>query len=487
MRAVPGRTDRIVVIGAGLGGLSAALHLAGAGREVTVLERSSVPGGRCGRLEVDGYTFDTGPTVLTMPELVQRTLAPVGESLEVWLDLVRLDPAYRARFADGSTLDVHADLDVMIESIRAECGTSDADGFRRFVTWLSELYRLESPNFIDRNLDSLGGLIGRPMIDLVRMGALRRLGPKVGEFVQDPRLRRLFTFQAMYAGLAPAQALAIYAVIAYMDTIAGVYFPLGGMHALPRALAGAAAKHGVRFRYDTTVARIETVNRRATAVITSTGERIIADVVIVNADLPTAYAELLGRPAPKLNYSPSCVVVHVGSDVRLSDAHHTIDFGAHWDRTFTEIIDEGKVMSDPSFLLTTPTITDASLAPDGRNSHYVLFPTPNLDHRSPIDWASAGPSYLDHIAATLDARGYPGFDRGEVIRMVTPADWAASGLAAGTPFAAAHSLLQTGPFRASTLDREIENLVFCGSNTQPGVGVPMVLLSGGLAAQRVTG
>jgi phytoene desaturase len=488
VRTVPGPTQRVVVVGAGLGGLSAALHLCGAGREVTVLERADGPGGRCGLMQVDGYSFDTGPTVLTMPDIVARTFEAVGESMSDWLDLRRLDPAYRARFADGTSLDVHADLDVMIDSIRSECGAADADGFGRFVDWLSELYRLELPHFIDRNLDSPLDLLGRPLLDLLRMGAMRRLAPKVGDFVRDERLRRLFTFQAMYAGLAPARALAIYAVITYMDSVAGVYFPRGGMHALPRGLAGAAEKHGVQFRYGVDVTRIETAAARATAVITATGERIEADVVVVNADLPTAIAELLGRRPPKLVYSPSCVLVHAGAATSFpGTAHHTIEFGREWNRTFTEIIDKGTLMSDASFLLSTPTLSDPSLAPAGRHSYYALFPTPNLAHRDRMDWATTGPRYLDEILGTLDARGYPGLGDAEVLRMVTPADWAAGGLAAGAPFAAAHSLRQTGPFRPPTLDRSIENLVFCGSNTQPGVGVPMVLLSGGLAAQRVTG
>jgi phytoene desaturase len=493
MRTVPGRTERIVVVGAGLGGLAAALHLTGAGRQVTVLERAEVPGGRCGLLQDGGYSFDTGPTVLTMPELVEQALGAVGESLPDWLTLHRLDPAYRARFADGTSLDVHSDVDVMADSIRDHCGPGDAAGFRRFVDWLGELYRLEMPHFVDRNLDSPLGLAGRPMLDLVRMGALRRLAPKVGDFVQDERLRRLFTFQAMYAGLAPAQALAIYAVITYMDSVRGVYFPEGGMHALPRALAGAGEKHGVEFRYGTTAQRIEIAAGRARAVITAEGERIPADVVVVNADLPTAQRELLGRTPRRRRYSPSCVVVHVGAPSTYPGAHpdpshHVISFGQAWDTTFEQIIDRGEVMSDPSFLLTTPTLTDPSLAPAGRNAHYALFPAPNLDHRHPIDWEREQPRYLDSIRHTLQERGFGDLiGRAETCHVVTPRDWQASGLAAGAPFAAAHTFGQTGPFRAPTLDRRIENLLYCGSNTQPGVGVPMVLISGRLAAQRVTG
>ena len=486
-----GPTDRVVVVGAGLGGLSAALHLAGAGREVTVVERESVPGGRCGLITDGGYRFDTGPTVLTMPELVARPLQAVGEELDDWLQLHRLDPAYRARFADGSTIDVRADVLDMADEIRAVCGSRDADGWLHYVEFLRELYRIEMPHFIERNLDSPLQLVNAPLARLAALGGFRRLSRTVARYVRDERLRRLFSFQAMYAGLAPAQALAIYAVITYMDCVAGVYFPDGGMHAVPRALAGAAEKHGVRLRYGTTVTAIDVVQGRARGVLTSSGERIAADVVVVNADLPTAYAELLpGHATPRrvrrLRYSPSAVVLHAGSSTEFDGlAHHTIDFGAAWDATFAEIIDRGQVMSDPSFLLTSPTRTDPSLAPPGRHAYYALFPAPNT--RGRVDWTTQRDDYRAHIFETLEKRGYPGFEAGiETEHLVTPADWAAMGLAAGAPFAAAHTFGQTGPFRPATLDRRIENLVFCGSNTQPGVGVPMVLVSGELAAQRIT-
>jgi phytoene desaturase len=492
VRTVPGPTESVVIVGAGLGGLSAALHLAGAGRRVTVLERAGVPGGRCGRLVQDGYRFDTGPTVLTLPELVAQPLSAVGEELGSWLRLRRLDPAYRARFSDGSTIHVRAGTDAMADEIRQTCGPADAAGYLRFVEYLRALYAVEFPTFIDRNLDSPAQLVGVPLARLAAMRGFGRLGTAVGRFVRDDRLRRLFSFQAMYAGLAPARALAIYAVITYMDTVAGVFFPEGGMHAVPTALAAAAAKHGVEFRYDTTVTDVELAGGRARAVRTAAGERITADVVVINADLPTAYAELLtDLPTPRrvrrLRYSPSAVVLHAGSRGEFPDpAHHTIDFGRAWDATFTEIIDRGEVMSDPSFLVTTPTVTEPALAPPGRHAHYVLFPAPNLRGRP--DWVTGGAAYRDHIVDTLERRGFPGFGAGiETERLVTPADWRDQGLALGAPFAAAHTFGQTGPFRSPTLSREVENLVFCGSNTQPGVGVPMVLVSGRLAAERITG
>ena len=492
MRTVPGPTDSVVVVGAGLGGLSAALHLAGAGRVVTVLEQGDGPGGRAGVQQESGYTFDTGPTVLTAPDILESTLAAVGEPLGRWLRLHRLDPVYRARFADGSVLDVRADPEAMAEEISQVCGIDDAAGYRRLIAYLRELHAVEMPHFIDRNLDSPLQLVGAPLLRLARMGAFRRLAPRIATFVRDERLRRIFSFQAMYAGLAPAHALAIYAVITYLDCVAGVYFPDGGMHAIPCALAGAGEKHGVAVRYGARVSRIEVANGRARAVHTSSGERVVADVVVVNGDPAMTYRTLLsGNDNPRrvrhLRYSPSCVVLHAGSSAAYAHtAHHTIEFGAAWDRTFQEIITDGLLMSDPSFLITTPTKSDPDLAPPGKNVYYALFPAPNLAHRRPIDWDVEAPRYRDRILGTIEARGYRGFrDAIEVERLVTPAHWAEAGLAAGTPFAAAHSFSQTGPFRPPTLDCTIENLVFCGGSTQPGVGVPMTLISGRLAAERV--
>ena len=482
------------MVGAGLGGLSAALRLAGAGREVTVLEREPVPGGRAGRLEVDGYCFDTGPTVLTMPDLIADALDCVGERVEDWLELRPVDPLYRAHYPDGSTLDVKSDVEEMAAEVERVCGPAEAAGYRRFVGFVSALYRAELRAFIDRNLDSPFGLLGPNLARLAALRGFGRLAPAVHRHLKDPRTRRVFSFQAMYAGLSPYDALAVYAVIAYMDSVAGVFFPVGGMHAVPRALAAAAEKHGVRIRYGTRITRVELGGdgSRATAVHTADGERVETDAVVLNSDLPTAYRELLpARVAPRrlgrLRYSPSCVVLHAGSTASYPRTmHHNIHFGRAWKRTFDELIREGRLMSDPSLLVTNPTRSDPMLAPAGRQTYYVLAPAPHLG--AEIDWSVTGPRYRDELVATLEARGYVGLGAGiEVERLVTPADWAASGLAMGTPFAAAHTFAQTGPFRPPTLPRGLANVVFTGSGTQPGVGVPMVLLSGRLAAERITG
>ncbi len=489
MRTVHGPTDHVVIVGAGLGGLSAALRLAGAGRRVTVIERESVPGGRAGLAEIDGFRFDTGPTVLTMPDLIADALACVGEELDDWLDLRRVEPAYRACFADGSRLDVIADVEVMAEQIGTVISPRDAAGYRRFVAFAERLYALERSDFIDRNLDGPLDLLRPSLARLVAMGGFRRLAPKVDSYFADERLRRIFTFQSMYAGRSPYDALAIYAVIAYMDCVAGVWFPVGGMHAVPVALAGAAEKHGVDIRYDTTATKVEMAGSRATAVHTSSGDRIAADVVVLNADLASAWDLLPVDSAPrrlgKLEYSPSCASLLAGSSLPDTGmAHHTIHFGKAWRETFRELISARLPATDPSLLVSVPTVTDPALAPAGKSSWYVLVPVPNLDGAT--DWDSMGPGYRDQIVKRLETLGYAGFgDAIEVESFTTPADWARRGMARGTPFSIAHSFGQTGPFRPSNL--AFDNVVFAGTGTQPGVGVPMVLLSGRLAAERIVG
>ncbi len=492
MRTVVGPTDEVVVVGAGLAGLSAAMRLAGAGRSVTVVERDSIPGGRAGRLDVevaDGtYRFDTGPTVLTMPDLIADAFDCLGEEMADWLTLEPVDPLYRSFFPDGSVLDVHSDIDRMAAEIEHVIGPDEAAGYRRYVDFVSKLYRYEMNDFIDRNIDSPFDLITPDLARLVAIGGFRRLTPKVRQYLKDPRTERIYSFQAMYAGVSPQDALAIYAVIAYMDSVAGVFFPKGGMHAVPSAMAAAAEKHGVRFRYDTEVARVETSGDRATAVITVDGERIPADVVVLNPDLPVAHRDLLGREpwgVRRLTYSPSCYLLLAGSSAHYSKiAHHNIHFGRSWAGVFDELIDRRQLMSDPSLLVTNPSRSDPDLAPPGKEIYYVLFPTPNLD--ADIDWKTMGPRYTEEVVRTLESRGYVGFgDAMEVADVTTPLDWQARGMERGAPFASAHSFFQTGPFRPGNMWGE--NVVFTGSGTQPGVGVPMVLISGRLAAERVTG
>jgi phytoene desaturase len=481
---------RAVVVGAGFGGLAAACHLVGLGWDVEVVERLHAPGGRAGRLERNGFRFDTGPTVLTMPDLLAATFAAAGGDMDDHLELTRLDPAYRACFADGSELRVRADRDAMAAEVARVCGPAEAERFDRYCDWLGRLCHLEVPSFLDRNYDHVTDLVRPlgPALGLLRLGALRRLDRVVARAFHDDRLRRLFSFQSLYAGIAPHRALGVLAVIGYMDVVAGVWAARGGMHAVATGLADALTKAGGRISYETSVDEVVLAggDRGTVRGVRTAGDLVSADAVVVNADLPGAYGLLPGiRPPASLRrarYSPSAVVWHAGVRGRpaAGHAHHNIHFGHAWRGAFRDL-DDGRRMSDPSLLVSVPTLSDPELAPPGCSVLYTLEPVPNLT--GGLDWARLRATVRSELSARIQRLGYP-VDTVEE-SLVDPVDWARQGLAAGTPFSLSHRFLQSGPFRPSNVDDRAPGLVFVGTGTVPGVGIPMVLLSGKLAAERL--
>jgi phytoene desaturase len=302
----------------------------------------------------------------------------------------------------------------------------------------------------------------------------------------------VFSFQALYAGLSPFEALAIYSVITYMDTVEGVWFPEGGIHAVARGLAAAATGAGAAIRYGAPVERI--VRRpgpsgRVTGVRLAGGEVMAADVVVANPDLPAVYRHLvpdtaMPRTARRGRYSPSCALWLAGVRGRLPAgvAHHNVHFGRDWRGSFDALLSRGTLQPDPAMLVSVPTVSDPGLAPPGGHVLYALEPTPNLDGQ--VDWSTARSGVRDRMVARLSALGYP-VDDIVTERFIDPSDWEAQGMERGTPFALSHRFFQSGPFRPGNVDRRIPGLVFVGSGTVPGVSVPMVLVSGRLASERV--
>jgi phytoene desaturase len=438
-----------------------------------------------------GFRLDNGPTVLTMPDLLASTFAAAGADMADFVTVKKVDPMYRAVYADGSELMVRHGRNAMTEEIRNFSGPKDAAAFGRFCDWLAELYQVEMGSFIDANFDSVLDLIKpwRAGLRLLRLGGFGKLGRRVARFFDDERLQRIFSFQSMYAGLAPYEALALYAVITYMDSVEGVFVPEGGMHVMASGLADAVEKAGVTMRYSAPVTRItRDSSGRVTGVELAGDERIAADAVVANPDLPVAYRDLLDSvPMPRVaargKYSPSCLlwVAGVRGVPPAEAAHHNIHFGHDWDGSFKALIHDGVRMPDPSILVTLHSLDDRALAPDGCSSIYVLEPTPNLDGR--IGWGRERDRIMESMRQRVAGLGYP--TDVVVERIYDPNDWQAMGMERGTPFALAHTFRQTGPFRPNNVDKRVPGLVFTGSSTLPGVGVPMVLVSGKLAAERV--
>ena len=482
---------RVVVIGAGFGGLSAAAHLVADGHEVTVVERSAHAGGRAAIVADGGFSLDLGPTVFTMPHLLEDAFGAVGATMSDHVTINAVDPIYRAVFADGSELRVRAGRAAMTQEVREFAGDREAGVFNEFCDWVTDLYELQMPNFIDTNYDSVADALRpwRAAVDLIRAGGFRRLDRKVASFFEDERLRRVFGFQSMYAGVAPHRALALYSVMTYMDTVAGVYSVDGGLNAAARGLAQVIEQAGATFEYESTVARILRNGAGvASGVELDNGERRPADAVICNADLPVAYRTLIGgidapRVARRGTYSPSCVVWSAGvtGEAPPDAALHNLHFGAGWESAIDDITRHGRPMTEPSMLVSIPSLGDATRAPAGSSTLFALEPVPNLDGK--VDWVRDGERIADRLRRRVGDAGYPIGDV-RVERVMGPLEWERQGLERGTPFSLAHTWRQTGPLRPANHDGQIPGLFFAGSSTLPGVGVPMVLVSGKLAAER---
>lgn len=484
---------RAVVIGAGLGGLAAAARLAHAGWRVQVFEQETSVGGRAQRLRFDGYDFDTGPTILLMPEVLQQLFADCGRRPEDYLKLQQLEPNYRAHFADGSAITMSSNLSQLTTEL-SRLDPRAPEQLQLFLSDTARFYRLARHQFIDRNFDQLTDFIS-PLqaMQLWRRGGLQKLYRFVSRYFDDPRLRMLFSFQSMYLGVSPFAAPAIYSLVAYMETALGVWYPSGGLSALPDAIAKLAQDNGGTIHLRAPVRRVLSEQGLVRGVELVSGERVNADVVISNADVPYTYRELLTpEPQPsaaklqRLHQAGSAVLFYWG--VRHDCAgllHHNLFFSADFKRTLDEIFTERRVPRQPAFYVNVASKTEPARAPAGRQAVYVLVPVPNLN--STVDWSRAVSRLRRQVLARLKQTLQ--LDLEQVIateRILSPSDFAQRWhLADGTAFGLSHLFFQSGYFRPANYVSETIGVYLAGASTIPGSGVPMVLLSGKLAVERI--
>lgn len=480
-----------VVIGAGVGGLAAAARLAHAGLDVQVVEQTSAPGGRCAQLHADGYTFDMGPTILLMPEVVERTFQALGRKMSAYLRLQRCEPNYTIRFRDGSRLTLTSELTRMGEELeRIEPGSFGR--FLRFLALGRVQYRTSLDRFVTRNFDHLGQFLTPASVaGIFRARAHRRLYSVASEFFRDERLRAAVTFQTMYLGISPYESPAVYGLLAFSELGVGIWFPEGGLYALPRALERLAREVGVRIAYRTRVKRITFEGQRARGVLLDDGTHLAADLVLCNADLPWAYRNLIDpgvtrlRRAGRLRFTSGGYMLYLGLDRQVPElGHHNVFLGSDYRGSFEDIFRRFRVPADPSFYVAVASRTDPSLAPAGRDGLYVLVPVPR-QHPS-LEWATVGPTVRARVFARLRAEGLD-LERHVVTEHVfTPDDWAARfSLEHGSAFGLSHHFFQVGPFRPSNQDPKVRNLFFVGASTQPGTGLPTVMLSAELVVERM--
>jgi phytoene desaturase len=481
-----------VVVGAGVGGLAAAARLARQGFDVQLFEKTQGPGGRCAQLRVDGFTWDMGPTIVLMPEVFEETFRALGRRLEDYLTLRRCETNYRIHFRDGSDVTFTSELCAMGQELeRLEPGS-----FQRYLAFMAqgrEQYRTSLDHLVGRNYAGIADYFAPGVLaKIFRVRAHRRMYSDVSRFFQDERLRAAMTFQTMYLGVSPFASPAVYGLLPFTELGVGIWFPQGGLYAIPLALERVAREEGVRLHYGAPVRRILTEGARATGVELEGGRVVRADVVLCNADLPYAYERLLeGAPTrlkrkDSLRYTSSGYMLYLGLRKRYEGLkQHTVVFGRDYRGSFDDIFERLRVPEDPSFYLNIPSRMDPSLAPPGKDALYVLVPVPRQNPH--VDWKVEGPRVRAQVFQRLAELGYPELERDvEVERVFTPDDWASSfNLMHGSAFGLAQNFFQIGPFRPSNQDARVKNLFFVGASTQPGTGLPTVLISARLVVERM--
>lgn len=478
----------ILVIGAGIGGLALAARLQHRGHQVTVVEKNAFAGGRCGTLDVDGYHFDLGPTLLLMPDVVLRLFADLGRNASDYLTLQRLDPNYRLHFSDGTSFDFHSDRERMVRLLDGiEPGGGAA--FLRFLDDSRYCYVTAREKFVERNFRTAFEFFTAENLALLfRMRAHRRLYGLIASYFRDPRLRQALSFQTMYLGLSPYKSPALYTLLPYTELEEGIWYPMGGMHRLATAIAQVFAEDGGTIRYDAPVRSIDVENGRASGVTLASGERLSADIVVANADLPYVTDELLPRTRRprRWKFTSSGFLLHLGLKKRYDGVpHHSVVFSSDYERNFSEIFRTKTLPRDPAFYVCRPTATDPSVAPAGRDVLYVLAPMPHLEAN--IDWQKAAPAVREQLLTRIERLGFSDVrSQIAVERMWTPLDFRQTfNLAAGCAFGLSHDMLQVGYLRPHNRDAERSNLYYVGASTHPGTGIPMVLFSAALVEQRI--
>ncbi len=480
------RTTRVAVIGAGFGGLAAAIRLQAAGVPTVLLEARDKPGGRAYVYEQDGFTFDAGPTVITAPSCLEELFELAGRRMADYVELLPVKPFYRLVWSDGDSFDYDGDGDSMLRQIRAR-SEHDAAGYEKFVEYTRKVFDKGYTELVATPFLRFSDMV-KVAPALGRLRADRNVYKTVARYVDDEHLRQALSFHSLLVGGNPFETSSIYTLIHYLERKWGVWFPRGGTGALVAALVRLYQELGGELRLSAPVRAI-TVEAGPTGPVhqveTAAGREPFA-AVVSNADLHHTYARLyagvdgaarMQKKLERADWSMSLFVLYFGTDRAYDIAHHTVVFGPRYRELLDEIFHGHALPDDFSLYLHAPTVTDPSLAPPGGGAFYVLSPVPHLGN-APIDWASVAPCYADKILASLETL-MPGLRQHVVSkRWFTPADFATElGAHHGSAFSVAPKLTQSAYFRPHNRDPKIPGLYIVGAGTHPGAGVPGVVNS----------
>ncbi|MGE5252046.1 MAG: phytoene desaturase family protein [Bacteroidota bacterium] len=487
------KTKSVIVIGAGIGGLTAAIHLSMRGLHVTVIEKNSRPGGRCDRISREGHQFDTGPTLLVMPLIYEAEFMALGTSLREMLDPQPVDPTYRLIFDDASQLALSSNLDFMCAQLEA-IQPGSFQGLLRYLEEGKTHYWLGVENLVNRDFRRASEFFA-----LRNLPLLYQLKPFVNHYrnmasyFDHPRLKAAFTFQDIYMGLSPFRAPATFSMMPYTELAHGVWYPRGGMYRIAEALMELALAAGVEFAFDTPVEQVRVNSAHARGVTLGSGEQVAADIVLANADLPYVYEELLpddpavGRLRKK-DFSCSVVSFFWGVDKTYAQlGPHNLFLADDYRQNFESIIRDPGLPANPSLYVHAPARLDASMAPAGQDTLIAIMPVAHLSENDGQDWGSLRDEARQQVFRRLDSLGI--HDLPEHIKFemsYTPLSWRKRyNLVKGATHGLSHTLSQLAYFRPHNRHDRYHNLYFVGASTHPGTGVPTAMISGRLAAQRI--
>ncbi len=487
------KSPHVVVIGGGIGGITAAIHLRRSGANVTVVEKNLGAGGRCGQFTRQGHRFDTGPTLFIMPKLYEAEFAALGASLHQSLDLVPVDPTYQLVFDDGSKLGLSGEM----SSMKSQLEALEPGSFLQLEKYLAEggrHYDLTMQALVNRDYRRASEFFKPSLLPLLfEIKALRDHYGNMSRYFRSSRLKAAFTFQDIYMGLSPFEAPATFSLLPFTELRHGVWYPRGGMYSIIAALVEIAREAGVEFLFDAPVERIEANGSRVNGIVIRDGRRIRADAILANADLPYVYEKLLPRERrhdgwERKRFSCSVISFFWGVQKRYAAlGPHTLFLADDYRGNF-ETIDRGHDLpKNPSLYVHAPARLDPNMAPEGEDTLIAIVPVGHMNGNDEQDWPAMRAEARRQVFQRLELLGIRDLQSDIKFEVCCdPPAWHAQyNLMKGATHGLCHNLTQLGYFRPHNRHPRYRNLYFAGASTHPGTGVPTAMVSGRLAARRM--
>jgi len=486
----------IVIIGGGIGGLATACILGYHGYDVYLYEKNSQLGGRANQFTAEGFTFDMGPSWYLMPDVFENFFSLVGERIEDHLTLQKLSPSYRIFFKEDDTqVDMYSDLEKDIPTL--ETLEPGAGGhLRTYLQNAKTQYEIAKNGFMYKNYNSIWDFVNiKTMIQGTKLSVFSPMESYVSRYFTSEKVKKIIQYPLVFLGSSPYKTPALYSIMNHIDFEMGVYYPQGGMYEVVRSLVRIAQKNGVQLQTETEVTRIFTEHTEVSGVEFADGTMQEAEMVISNGDIQHTETHLLSADQRQFSdkywetrtLAPSALIMYLGVDKTFDSLkHHNLLFSEDWKRNFAEIFDEPQWPTDPSLYVCAPSKTDPSVAPEGHENLFVLVPI-----ASGLEYTEEGlESYADRILQTLETHmGLDGLREHIVYKRLYSVDDFAQDYYSykGTALGLAHTMRQTAIFRPNNVSGKVDNLFYVGANTNPGIGVPICLISAEMVYKRIAG